>query len=333
MLKSASPGLLLLRSSKRHNRVVKKNAGASLVDLGDGVLCVEFHSKMNAIGGDTIQMLHAGLREASANFTALVVGNEGEHFSAGANIMLLLLEAQEENWDEVDLMVRAFQGATMALRYADVPVIVAPAGLALGGGCEDRAARRSRAGGRRELHRSCRSGRRTDTGRRRHERDGGARGRTDAAGLDRLSSADSACVRGDRFREGIGKRARRAASRLSASARCGDDESGAADCRCEGAGAAACRRRVPAAGAADGHSRWRRRGARAVEARDPSRLARGTHQRSRCAHRSKARDDHGGRRASASVNGHRAGAARPRARGVSQSRRRSARRRNASSTR
>jgi 3-hydroxyacyl-CoA dehydrogenase len=81
-------------------------------------------------------MLHAGLKEASANFAALVVGNEGEHFSAGANIMLLLLEAQEENWDEVDLMVRAFQGATMALRYADVPVIVAPAGLAIGGGCE-----------------------------------------------------------------------------------------------------------------------------------------------------------------------------------------------------
>jgi len=132
----AALDLQLLKSAKDRNRIVKKNAGASLVDLGDGVLCVEFHSKMNAIGGDTIQMLHAGLKEASANFAALVVGNEGEHFSAGANIMLLLLEAQEENWDEVDLMVRMFQGATMALRYADVPVIVAPAGLALGGGCE-----------------------------------------------------------------------------------------------------------------------------------------------------------------------------------------------------
>ena len=132
----AGPDLQLLKSSKDRSHLVKKNAGASLVDLGDGVLCVEFHSKMNAIGGDTIQMLHAGLKEASANFAALVVGNEGEHFSAGANIMLLLLEAQEENWDEVDLMVRAFQGATMALQYADVPVIVAPASLALGGGCE-----------------------------------------------------------------------------------------------------------------------------------------------------------------------------------------------------
>ena len=132
----AAPDLQLLTSARERNRVVKKNAGASLVDLGDGVLCVEFHSKMNAIGGDTIQMLHAGLKEAAANFAALVVGNEGEHFSAGANIMLLLLEAQEENWDEVDLMVRTFQNATMALRYADVPVVVAPAGLAIGGGCE-----------------------------------------------------------------------------------------------------------------------------------------------------------------------------------------------------
>jgi 3-hydroxyacyl-CoA dehydrogenase len=118
------------------SRVVRKNAGASLVDVGDGVLCVEFHSKMNAIGGDTIQMLQAGVKEAAANFTALVVGNDAPNFSAGANLMLLLLEAQESNWDEVDMMVRAFQSATMALKYSDVPVVVAPAGLALGGGCE-----------------------------------------------------------------------------------------------------------------------------------------------------------------------------------------------------
>jgi len=100
------------------------------------VLCVEFHSKMNAIGADTVQMLQAGVREAARNFAALVVGNDGEHFSAGANLMLVLLEAQEENWDEIDLMVRGFQQTTMALRYADVPVVVAPAGLTLGGGCE-----------------------------------------------------------------------------------------------------------------------------------------------------------------------------------------------------
>jgi 3-hydroxyacyl-CoA dehydrogenase len=120
----------------RSKNVVKKNAGASLIDLGDGVLSVEFHSKMNAIGGDTIQMLQAGVKEASANFVALVVANDAVNFSAGANLMLLLLEAHEGNWDDVDMMIRAFQGATMALKYADVPVIAAPAGLTLGGGCE-----------------------------------------------------------------------------------------------------------------------------------------------------------------------------------------------------
>jgi 3-hydroxyacyl-CoA dehydrogenase len=133
---AAAADLQILRGAKARTSVVRKNAGASLVDLGDGVLCVEFHSKMNAIGGDTIQMLQAGVREASRNFAALVVGNDALHFSAGANLMLVLLEAQEENWEEIDLMVRAFQQAVVALRYADVPVIVAPAGLTLGGGCE-----------------------------------------------------------------------------------------------------------------------------------------------------------------------------------------------------
>jgi 3-hydroxyacyl-CoA dehydrogenase len=132
----SGPGKQILRLARERSGVVRKNAGASLVDLGDGVLCVEFHSKMNAIGGDTIQMLQAGVREAAAGYRALVVGNDAPNFSAGANLMLLLLEAQEGNWDEVDLMVRAFQGATMALKHADVPVVVAPGGLALGGGCE-----------------------------------------------------------------------------------------------------------------------------------------------------------------------------------------------------
>jgi 3-hydroxyacyl-CoA dehydrogenase len=126
----------ILKAEKDRSKVVKKNAGASLVDLGDGVLGVEFHSKMNAIGGDLIQMLQLGVREAAKNFVALVVGNDAVNFSVGANVMLVLLEAQEENWDEIDLMVRTFQQTMMALRYADVPVVVAPAGLALGGGCE-----------------------------------------------------------------------------------------------------------------------------------------------------------------------------------------------------
>ena len=132
----AAADLHILRSARERSRIVRSNPGASLVDLGEGVLAVEFHSKMNAIGGDTIQMLQAGVQEAAKNFRALVVGNEATHFSAGANLMLLLLEAQEGNWEDVDLMVRAFQKSTMSLKYAPIPVIVAPAGLAIGGGCE-----------------------------------------------------------------------------------------------------------------------------------------------------------------------------------------------------
>src|SRR4030095_4917453 len=135
-LPPAAPDLQILKSARDRQEVVRKTPGASLIDLGDGVLAVEFHSKMNAIGGDTIQMLHAGLKEAAANFAALVVGNDASNFSAGAHLMLLLLEAQEGNWDEIDLMVRTFQNATQALRVAEVPVVVATAGLTLGGGCE-----------------------------------------------------------------------------------------------------------------------------------------------------------------------------------------------------
>ena len=132
----AGPDLQILKSAKDQSRTVRKNAGARLVDLGDGVLCVEFHSKMNVVGTDTIEMLLTGVREASRSFAALVVGNEAPHFSAGANLMLLLLEAQEENWDDIEATIRLFQQATMGLRYAGVPVVVAPAGLTLGGGCE-----------------------------------------------------------------------------------------------------------------------------------------------------------------------------------------------------
>jgi 3-hydroxyacyl-CoA dehydrogenase len=116
--------------------VVASNAGASLIDLDDGVLAVSFHSKMNAIGGDALTMLERGVREAAANFGALVVAAEGTNFSVGANLMLLLLEAQDGNWEEIDSMIRSFQRATTGLRYSEVPVIVAPFGMTLGGGCE-----------------------------------------------------------------------------------------------------------------------------------------------------------------------------------------------------
>ena len=165
----APAGLTTLQSIKARSKIVKTNAGASLVDLGDGVLGVEFHSKMNTLGGDAIAMLQAGVREAAANFTGLVVGNDAEHFSAGANLMLLLLEAQDGNWDEIDLMVRAFQSATMALKTSAVPVVAAPAGLALGGGCEMCLHTDRRAGGGGNLHGAGRGRGRTHPGRRGHE--------------------------------------------------------------------------------------------------------------------------------------------------------------------
>lgn len=129
-------GILVLDDYKQRNRVIKKNSGASLIDIGDGVACLEFHSKMNAIGGDTIQMVKSAIEIVEKDFEGLVIGNQGENFSAGANLMLLLLEAQEENWDELYMVIKAFQQMVMSLRYSARPVVAAPFGLALGGGCE-----------------------------------------------------------------------------------------------------------------------------------------------------------------------------------------------------
>lgn len=125
-----------LERYKANGGLVKKNAGASLVDMGDGILCLEFHSKMNAIGEDIISMMTAAVKEAEANFAGLIIGNHGQNFSVGANLMLLLLEAQDGNWEEIDFMVRAFQKATMALKYCKRPVVAAPFGMTLAGGCE-----------------------------------------------------------------------------------------------------------------------------------------------------------------------------------------------------
>jgi 3-hydroxyacyl-CoA dehydrogenase len=135
-LAPAQTELEIIRTARERKRVLASNAGASLIDLEDGVLAVSLHSKMNAIGGDALEMLQRGVREASQNFSALVVAGEGENFSVGANLMLLLLEAQEGNWEEIDAMIRTFQKATTGLRYSDVPVVAAPFGLTLGGGCE-----------------------------------------------------------------------------------------------------------------------------------------------------------------------------------------------------
>jgi 3-hydroxyacyl-CoA dehydrogenase len=130
------PGVIVLKSVKDRAGVIKKNSAASLIDIGDGVACLEFHSKMNSLGGDTIQMLKYAVEEVEKNHTGLVIGNQGGNFSAGANIMMILLAAQEEEWDDIDLGVRTLQKAVMRLRYSSKPVVTAPYGLALGGGCE-----------------------------------------------------------------------------------------------------------------------------------------------------------------------------------------------------
>ena len=130
------PGVTILKDVKERTGVIKSNVGASLIDLGDGVACLEFHSKMNSIGGDTVQLMNFALDEVEKNYVGLVVGNQGGNFSAGANLMLLLLAAQEEEWDDINLMVSALQKAVMRLRYSPKPVVTAPYGLTLGGGCE-----------------------------------------------------------------------------------------------------------------------------------------------------------------------------------------------------
>jgi len=119
-----------------NGKEIRRNAGASLLDLGDGVFALEFHSKMNVIGPDSISMMMTACDEAEAQGQALVIANYGDNFSAGANLMLLLIEAQEGNWEEIDAIVRQFQTATNRLEQCAVPVVTVPHGLTLGGGCE-----------------------------------------------------------------------------------------------------------------------------------------------------------------------------------------------------
>jgi 3-hydroxyacyl-CoA dehydrogenase len=130
------PGTIILKSLKDRTGVIKKNSGASMIDLGDGVACLEFHSKMNSIGGDTLEMLRFAIAETEKNFVGLVVGNQGVNFSVGANLMLMLMEAQDENWEELDMIGRYFQSSVMSLRYSAKPVVVAPFQMVFGGGCE-----------------------------------------------------------------------------------------------------------------------------------------------------------------------------------------------------
>ena len=129
-------GQIKLDVLKKAGRVVEKNSDASLLDLGDGVFCLQFHSKMNAITGGVLSMTHKAVARAEREGVGLVVGNQETHFSVGANLMLIAVAIAEGAYDDISLATKEFQRTTMALKYAKVPVVAAPFGMTLGGGCE-----------------------------------------------------------------------------------------------------------------------------------------------------------------------------------------------------
>lgn len=129
-------GEIRLEIVKQAGGVVEKNSNSSIVDLGDGVFGLEFHSKMNAISGDILAMTLKAVKRAEEEGVGLVVANQGANFSVGANLMMLAVALAEGAYEDIDLAVRSFQKATMALKLARVPVVVAPFNMTLGGGCE-----------------------------------------------------------------------------------------------------------------------------------------------------------------------------------------------------
>jgi 3-hydroxyacyl-CoA dehydrogenase len=129
-------GFVFLKDLRGTKKVISENAGASLFDIGDGVALVEFHTKMNALDDDIFNITTEALDRVENDFDGLVIGNEGEHFSAGANLFMVVVAAQQGMWDTLDDAIRRLQNMNMRMRYFPKPVVVAPAGLALGGGCE-----------------------------------------------------------------------------------------------------------------------------------------------------------------------------------------------------
>lgn len=129
---------LISLENLRESNTVWKNAGVHLIDLGDGVLNVEFHTKMNTIGSEILQGLNKAidLAESDPKWKGIVIANEGQNFSAGANVGMIFMMAIEQDWDELNFSVKAFQNTMMRLRYSSIPVVAAPHGMALGGGCE-----------------------------------------------------------------------------------------------------------------------------------------------------------------------------------------------------
>lgn len=120
----------------RDSKTVWKNSGTTITDLGDGIINLEFHTKMNTIGGEVIQGINKAIDLAESEYNGLVISNEGENFSAGANVGMIFMFAVEQEWDELDFAIRAFQKTMMRVRYSSIPVVIAPHGLTLGGGCE-----------------------------------------------------------------------------------------------------------------------------------------------------------------------------------------------------
>nr|MDA8121254.1 3-hydroxyacyl-CoA dehydrogenase family protein [Deltaproteobacteria bacterium] len=131
-----SPDVVFLPSLAERNKVVRRNPGAALIDIGDGVLCLEFRTKMNTIDGDIISMMKEGVELAEKEFAGMVIANHAENFCVGANIMLIFMAAQNKDFVAIEKMVRELQDACMRLRYSEKPVVAAPAGMALGGGAE-----------------------------------------------------------------------------------------------------------------------------------------------------------------------------------------------------
>jgi 3-hydroxyacyl-CoA dehydrogenase len=129
-------GMVILSDLKPAKKIISENAGASMYDIGDGVACVEFHTKMNTLDDDIFNIILEGLDRVEKDFIGMVVGNEAENFSAGANLFMVVIAAQQGMWDNLEQAVKKLQDMNMRMRYSPKPVVIAPVGLALGGGCE-----------------------------------------------------------------------------------------------------------------------------------------------------------------------------------------------------
>jgi 3-hydroxyacyl-CoA dehydrogenase len=128
-------GLIFLEAFKE-KKIIWENDGATIFDIGDGILNIEFHSKMNSIGAEVIEGINTGIAMAEKDFRGVVIGNEGQNFSAGANLAMLFMYAVDQEYDEIDMMIRQFQNTMIRARFSSIPVVAATAGLTLGGGCE-----------------------------------------------------------------------------------------------------------------------------------------------------------------------------------------------------